>query len=179
MKFDQSGEEFLVNIDDQVMDYLVRSANCAQTSFLLLQEAFDLPGGPMIKALTPFPGVALRGETCGVVTGCMMALGLVFGRDQIDDWAGFRTCLRRVRKFAFRFEDAVGSMNCIEILESQLGRPFNLADPLEALEYVAAGGRESCAQVVSTGVRLATELILEEYNPAAAEQMTAIEKNLD
>ena len=60
---------------------LLESGNCAQTAFAVLQERFDLDGGQVLRALTAFPGIALRGETCGAVTGSLMALGLVCGRD--------------------------------------------------------------------------------------------------
>ena len=63
----------------QVKDVLDRSQNCAQTSFAVLQHEFNLDGGTILKALTPFPGIALRGETCGAVIGCLMAIGLVHG----------------------------------------------------------------------------------------------------
>ena len=59
-------------------DILLESGNCAQTSFAVLQEEFDLDAGEVLRALTPFPGIALRGETCGAVVGCLMALGLVY-----------------------------------------------------------------------------------------------------
>jgi C_GCAxxG_C_C family probable redox protein len=55
--------------------------NCDQTTFLTLRDEFDLEGDEVLKALTPFPGIALRGETCGAVTGGLMILGLVYGRD--------------------------------------------------------------------------------------------------
>jgi hypothetical protein len=38
--------------------------------------------------LNPFPGIALRGETCGAVIGCLMALGLEFGREDLSDRRG-------------------------------------------------------------------------------------------
>jgi len=49
--------------------------------FVILQEDFDLDGDQILRALTTFPGIALRGETCGAGMGCPMALGLKF-------WAG-------------------------------------------------------------------------------------------
>jgi hypothetical protein len=50
---------------------------------------------------------------------------------------------------------------CGDILASQLGRRFNLADPKELVEYVAAGGPAKCAAVVNNAVRYAAELILD------------------
>jgi hypothetical protein len=84
-----SREEVLNRLDQKVNEYLAMSGNCAQTSFLVLQEQFELEGGTILKALTPFPGICLRGETCGAVVGSLMALGLVYGRERLDDWSEF------------------------------------------------------------------------------------------
>jgi len=56
------------------------------------------------KALTPFPGIALRGETCGAVVGGLLALGIVYGRDTLDDWDGYLRSLRPGRAFCRAFE---------------------------------------------------------------------------
>lgn len=92
----------------RVRDSLVVSRNCAQTSFAVLQQQFDLDGDAVLKALTPFPGVALRGETCGAVTGCLMAIGLVHGRDRLDDRTGYLAALVPARRFCRKFEEANG-----------------------------------------------------------------------
>lgn len=135
------------------------SGNCAQTAFAVLQEEFDLEGSQILRALTPFPGIALRGETCGAVTGCLMALGLVYGRDELDDWRGYIASLPSTRRFCRRFEEQHGSTACARILEGKLGRTFDLADRTEALEYAASGGPEACAEVVASAVLIASQAI--------------------
>ena len=140
-------------------DTLVRSGNCAQTSFAVLQQECDLEGEAILKALTPFPGIALRGETCGAVVGCMMAIGLVYGRDKLDDWNGYISSLRPSRRFCRRFEEANGSTSCENLLETKLGRTFNLADRGESLEYVVAGGPQACGEIVASAVQIAVEII--------------------
>jgi hypothetical protein len=80
----------LVNkmLDQKVDEYMQRSHHCAQSAFMALKEQFALDGEQVFRALTPLPGIAERGETCGAVTGPLMALGLIYGRDirQMDDW---------------------------------------------------------------------------------------------
>ncbi len=138
---------------------LEQSGNCAQTAFAVLQQAFDLDGGKILKALTPFPGIALRGETCGAVTGCLMALGLVYGRDELDDWRGYIASLPPARRFCRRFVEQHGSMACARILEEKLGRGFDLADQAQALEYASSGGPKACAEVVASAVHIASGLM--------------------
>jgi C_GCAxxG_C_C family probable redox protein len=115
-----SREEVFEGLTQKVNKYYPISGNCAQTSFIALQEQFELDGGAILKALTPFPGVALRGETCGAVVGCLMALGLVYGRDELDDWSGYLASLRPARRFCRRFEKEHSGTTCGDVLESHI-----------------------------------------------------------
>jgi C_GCAxxG_C_C family probable redox protein len=152
-------EAALERLAKSARDTLTRCRNCAQSSFAVLQEEFGLEGGPILRALTPFPGIALRGETCGAVVGSLMAIGFVYGRDDLDDWHAYLASLPPARRFARRFVDRNGSTACESILEAKLGRKFNLADPGESLQYVEAGGAEACGEVIASAVQIAAELI--------------------
>lgn len=138
---------------------LLRSQNCAQAVFATLCEGHDLDGGPILRALTPFPGLALRGETCGAVTGALLALGLVYGRDELTDWKGYLRSLPPARRFCSQFAAENGGTACRAILEAKLGRGYDLADKAQALQYAASGGPAACSQVVASAVRLASQLI--------------------
>jgi hypothetical protein len=106
------------------------------------------------------PGIALRGETCGALTGPLLALGMAFGRDRLDDQAGFRNALPPARDFCRRFETEFGSTRCDEILASRLGRPFDLARQADFAAYQECGGLESCTTVIRTATRMAAAIIL-------------------
>lgn len=134
--------------------------NCAQASFVVLQQEFELDGGNVLRALTPFPGIALRGETCGAVVGCLMAIGLVYGRDELDDWKGYIASLPPSRRFCRRFEEANGGTTCSKLLEAKLGRRFNLADQVESLGYVSAGGPQVCGEIIASAVQIAGEILM-------------------
>jgi C_GCAxxG_C_C family probable redox protein len=159
----QSLEKTHSELDHKVKEYLGRSGNCAQTTFLALEKQFGLDGGAILKALTPFPGIALRGETCGAVVGSLMAIGLIHGRDEenLDDWKIYLRSLRPSRKFCYRFEQEMGSTMCGDIVERLFGRRFNLADRSEAMEWMQCGALEKCGAVIEKGVHIAAEIIME------------------
>jgi C_GCAxxG_C_C family probable redox protein len=138
--------------------YLSRYGNCAQASFATLHEHFDLEEGKIFKALSPFPGIGLRGETCGAVVGSIMALGLIFGRDKTDDYGKFIASAAIAREFCDQFQKEYGSTRCGDILESKLGNRFNLADPAEASTFRAVVG-DLCGRVVTSGVQIAADLM--------------------
>jgi C_GCAxxG_C_C family probable redox protein len=159
----QSNQVLFDRLESKVKQNLSLCGNCAQTTFLSLQEEFNLDGGVILKALTPFPGIALRGETCGAVTGSLMALGLIHGRDKenLNNWQAYLDSLPPSRRFCRRFEDQLGSTMCTDIVESQFGRRFDLADPVDAMQWMNCGALEKCGEVIGIGVRIAAEVILE------------------
>ena len=158
-----SEQEVLNSLDQKVKSHITVSGNCAQTTFLSLSEQFNLEDEAIIKALTPFPGIALRGETCGAVTGSLMALGLVFGRDKenLNNWQAYLNSLPPARRFCRQFEKELGSTMCGDIVETEFGKRFNLADPVEAMEWFNCGALDRCGKVISKGVHIAADLILE------------------
>lgn len=160
-----SQEERASKLTKNVKEALDISKNCAQTSFSVLQQEFDLEGGPILKALTPFPGIALRGETCGAVIGCLMAIGLVYGREDLADWKAYLASLPPSRRFCRRFEEENGGTACSELLEINMGRNYDLADRMEAFKYSLAGGKKTCGKIISSAVLIATEIIDKKTSP--------------
>ena len=154
-----SEEETKKSIRERAIEILNLSGNCAQTSFATLQEIFDLDSKDILKALTPFPGLALRGEACGAVTGSLMALGLVYGRDDLGNKRGYVASLPSARRFCARFSEEFGSTSCRDILESKMGRNFDLASAEGSQNYLLAGGQKVCGEVVGRAVEIAAELI--------------------
>lgn len=151
-------------LDQKVDQYMQLSHHCAQSSFLALKEQFGLEGEQIIKALTPMPGIAERGETCGAVTGPLMAMGLIYGRDlhHLDDWDAYQESLIPTGQFCEQFENEFGTTLCSEVQEVKFGRCFRLTDPGELQEFQNAGATEHCSEVVKSAVHMAAEIILED-----------------
>jgi C_GCAxxG_C_C family probable redox protein len=151
-------------LDQKVDQYMHLSHHCAQSSFMALQEQFGLEGDQVIKALTPMPGIAERGETCGAVTGPLMAMGLIYGRDihHLDNWETYQASLLPTGRFCEQFEKAFGTTLCSGVQEVKFGRCFRLTDPGELQDFQNAGATEHCSEVVKSAVRMAAEIILED-----------------
>jgi C_GCAxxG_C_C family probable redox protein len=151
-------------LDQKVDQYMQLSHHCAQSSFMALKEQFGLEGGEVVKALTPLTGIAERGETCGAVTGPLMALGIVFGRgeQQLGDWETYRASLVPTGKFCEQFEAAYGSTMCHEIQKGEFGRCYHLTDPDELREFQEADATGHCSEVVKKAVRIAADILLDE-----------------
>ena len=147
-------------LDQRVNNYMTQSHHCAQSSFLALSEQFGLENKEILKALTPLPGIAERGQTCGVVIGSLMAMGLVFGRDRIDDWQKYRESLVPTGDFVDKFEKEFGSTQCGDIIKKEFGKRLDLRNPKDHQEFVAADATAKCSLVVRKGVRIAADIII-------------------
>ncbi len=153
-------------LDQKASNYMHISYNCAQSSFLALQEQFGLPGEDVLKALTPLTGIAERGETCGAVTGSLMIFGLIYGRGktQLGDWDRYRSSLIPAGKFCGIFEKQYGSTMCCNIQQKKYGRCFHLTRPDELKAFQEAGATDKCTTVVQSAVRTAAGIILDDKN---------------
>jgi C_GCAxxG_C_C family probable redox protein len=156
-------------LDQKVNQYMRISYNCAQSSFLALQEQFGLDGDAIVRALTPLTGIAERGETCGAVTGSLMCFGLIYGRgkERLGDWNAYRASLLPAGDFCSRFEEAYGSTMCSNIQEKTYGRCFRLTDPEELKAFQNSGATEKCSGVVRQAVRMAASIILDGKHPSS------------
>ena len=151
-------------LDQKVDHYMQLSHHCAQSSFMALKEQFGLKGEEVVKALTPMPGIAERGETCGAVTGPLMAMGLIYGRDlkHLDNWEAYQESLVPTGNFCDQFQKEFGTTSCHEVQEVKFGKCYRLTDPDELQEFQNAGATDKCSEVVRKAVQLAAEIILED-----------------
>jgi hypothetical protein len=95
-----------------------------------------------------------------------MALGLVYGRDDLRDWKGYIGSLPSARRFCRQFEEENGSTACAAILQEKLGQNYDLADQVQALEYAGAGGPEACSEVVASAIAIASKGLTKKNKPA-------------
>jgi C_GCAxxG_C_C family probable redox protein len=160
-----SEEDILNQLERKAGDYEERSGSCAQGTLLALQEQFHLGDASTLKAATVMPGIALRGETCGAVIGSLMAIGLAYGRENLDDWEQLLRALRPARRFCRKFEEEFGSLMCRDVHKLMVGKSFNLADPAQAEEFAKAGGAKKCRVPCEKAARIVGEIIMETEKP--------------
>jgi C_GCAxxG_C_C family probable redox protein len=91
-------------------------------------------------------------QTCGAVTGALMAIGLHAGTVDAADREGKDRCYRLAHLFIERFTARHASVNCSELLGLDLGTPDGFA---------AAMARDIHHNVCPAFVRSAAELLEE------------------
>jgi C_GCAxxG_C_C family probable redox protein len=161
--FSARRQEILAAVERRAEEYEYLSHSCAKGSALALMEAFGLGNMAIIRALSPFPGFAMTGGICGAVTGALIALGLYFGSDDLQDYEGTGRTMSAARTFIPRFEEEVGSIYCPRIQQDFVFDKY--MDPRASREnfeaFVAAHGYEKCSLLPGIGARIAAEIIIE------------------
>lgn len=158
----KSIEEIAKELGAKTARFLPMYGSCAQSSFAAMNAQFELQLDRVIAAMMPFTGgIAGKGETCGALSGSLLAMGFL-----IDSNAKLKrqpdSAMQLGAVFFDRFEKRFGSTHCREIVKRQYGRYFDFSKPEETKAFLAEEQKNSrCLEVVTTAVRLASEIILE------------------
>ena len=171
-------QDEIINNKEQVLDRVQKMAeayeqvsqSCAKSSALAVMEEFGLGNIKVVTALSPFPGVALTGETCGGVTGGMAALALYFGRDDLLDVGTNARVYGKCRKFIQSFLTEMGTTKCRDIHEDVIfGQYYETADPNEGYPaFIRDRGFEKCGLPPGIGARIAAGIIIEDMEKKKA-----------
>ena len=165
MSGETSIDSTLNQLEQKAGDYEEMSRSCLQGCLFALQEQFSLGDVPTFKASTALLALPLRGETCGAVIGGLMAIGLAYGRERLDDWEGFVRTIGPAVRFCRSFEKEFGSLMCRDIQKALFGKGFNMADPAGLEEFEKADGYKKCRIPPGKAARIAGEILMEDREP--------------
>lgn len=134
---------------------------CSRSVMKALQDHLHLEDGKALKASTALAaGVARTGETCGAVTGSVMAIGLVLGSEELEDREAYLNTVEASNELCNRVKSELGSTTCSEILKKLFGRSFDFMKDEDAEDWYKEGGLEKCSMVSAIAARIAADIIL-------------------
>ena len=146
-------------------------SGCSQSVLQALQEELGIGNMESFKSATVLSGGLRRGETCGAIIGALMGLGLVIGRERMEDTDKYQEAMEVSRDVSDRFKEELQKQFgfhqelkttlCKDIQEMVLGRSFDFWQEREA--FLAAGGHDDngCPKVCAIAAQVAAEKILE------------------
>jgi C_GCAxxG_C_C family probable redox protein len=109
--------------------------NCAQSVFVAFAPQLGMDESQAFKLASPFGGgVARRGQTCGAVTGALMALGLA---QEADTPAGKEDAYRLGEEFLQRFEARHATILCRELIDCDISTPEGRQQAREKSAFTA------------------------------------------
>lgn len=156
----KSDEEIFKTLDELVDKYFPVFGTCSQTSFYALNTAFNLKAEEFVKALVSMPGIALRGETCGAVSGSLLAIALAYEEETFDEERR-RLSRKPSYDFCLEFEREYGSTRCRDVIEKVSGKKYNVAKPEDYELLGKEGVYNHCPAVVKKAVHIAAKMILQ------------------
>jgi len=163
-KGDKSKKEIFKELEEKVDKFLPMYKSCAVASFCALNEQFKLKAdNKTIRALMPFTGgIALKGETCGAVSGSLLAIGFVFESINQKEKEKASSSIKYGGMFFDRFKEEFGSTRCREVVKHQYGRYYDFLNPEEMKLFMEVSQKSGkCMEVVKKAVVIAGDIILE------------------
>jgi len=161
---EKSKQEILKELEKKADKFLPLYRSCAQASFGALNDQFKLNAdNNTLRALMPFTGgIGLKGETCGAVSGSILAIGYFFESINPKGKEMPGSSMGHAGIFFDRFTKEFSSTRCKEILKHEFGRSYNFLDPEEQKLYMEAVEKDNkCLEVVKKAVLIAGDIILE------------------
>jgi C_GCAxxG_C_C family probable redox protein len=109
---------------EQAVRTFEQEFSCAQSVFTAFADPTDVSRETALRLASGLGGgLARTGETCGAVTGAILALGLRHCGRPADDPQAKLAAYPAVREFLARFRSLHGAITCRELLGVDLGTP--------------------------------------------------------
>ena len=104
-------------MENKALDYYRNGFNCAQSVLKACNEELNLTENEneLLKASMGLGTGMFVGETCGAVTGAIMALSLKLGSSEAADRENMRKVFKQIKIFETNFKEKNCSMNCKEL----------------------------------------------------------------
>lgn len=116
---------------ERAMESYAGGIDCSQVVFEYGAEILGLDREIALRVASAFGGGMFRGETCGCVTGALMAIGYAFGQYKPGDEASKQKMMEKKKEFEEEFIACHGSLICREILGYDISKPEELQKAME------------------------------------------------
>jgi C_GCAxxG_C_C family probable redox protein len=144
---------------ERAIDLFKNGYNCAQSVLSVLSPELGLNQDIAMKLASPFgSGIAYMQETCGAVTGALMAIGLKYGKGENGTTEDKERAYDFSRHFLTEFKQERGSICCRTLMEGlDMSTPEGMAE---------IGKRKlfqlKCAHHVQTAITIAQKIVREQ-----------------
>jgi len=129
-----------------------------------LQEKLNIGTREIFKAGSALAGgVARQGASCGALTGAIMAIGSLVGRERLEDIDQYQRAMEPAIQIYNLFKEKIGHTLCWEIHKIRYGKVYRLFVPEEKEAFHKMGGhsRTGCPEVCGIAARIAANIILD------------------
>jgi C_GCAxxG_C_C family probable redox protein len=144
-----------VNKVEQAVSCFKEGFNCSQAICSAYGQEYGLDYKTALKVSCGFgAGMGRMAETCGVVTGAYMVIGLRYGGSDVLDVSAKEKTYELVREFSEKFKSRNGSIICKELL----GVDISTAEGLKAAKQRDIHGT-CCQKFVGDAAEILEEML--------------------
>lgn len=141
--------------EERARELFSNSYNCAQAVAIAFARETDVDEDTTCKMMTAFgAGGGRRQFCCGAVSGALLVISLLKGRELGGPKAAQEESYTLAREFFVRFETEHGSSECRTLLD---GISFLSSEGQE--RYIAENMRQHCEDYVGSAVRILEEIL--------------------
>jgi C_GCAxxG_C_C family probable redox protein len=130
--------------------------NCAQSVISVFADEMGLSNNLALKLASPFgAGICRTQETCGAVSGALMAIGLKYGKGENGTDEEKAKAYEVSNQFLEAFKAIHGSTRCLDLLD---GLHFSIPEEMQKVDKEKMFSVR-CPQYVEDAVRIAESLL--------------------
>ena len=150
------GSDWIAEVRHRAEKYMTDYGNCAQSIVVAFSEVLSIDDGRVSKAASGFLGGMMHSLTCGVQTGGVMVLGLLMGRDRLEDGKdGLHRIVLSTQELIGRLNQQLGSHSCLELTG------VNFTDLRQAARFSRSDEHRKCFTRVADGAEVIAAFIAE------------------
>ena len=128
--------------------------NCSQAVFSAFASEMGIQVETAMKIACAFGGGMRLGNTCGAVTGALMAIGLKYGKSKADENEARDKTYALTKQVQDRFCKAKGSVMCRDLLGYDLSTPEGYEKAKENQAFL-----KICPVLVKDAVAILEEIL--------------------
>ncbi|NLI96889.1 MAG: C_GCAxxG_C_C family protein [Synergistaceae bacterium] len=146
---------------------------CSQGTLAALMRSFGIHDPDLLRASTAFAGGGVRrGHMCGALSGALLFIGLLAGRDDLEMKEQAVRGLGYCDKLYRVFEERFGTVLCRQIQKNLYGKEYDLTrqEERDEMHTLMETMEFACPQVCGEAARMAALVafeILEAGHPVA------------
>ena len=146
-KYKQTGKKAIAYFDE--------GFSCAESTLLALSDFLKIECKYIPKIAGGFGGgMGKHGEICGAISGTIMALGMVYGREEAKDREGKEKMYNITEDFIQKFEKEFGCIRCRDLTGCNMLTPEGQKRMKEKNIH-----DEICSKLVAFGAEEASKII--------------------
>lgn len=140
---------------DMAEQIMTDGFHCSQCVFPYAAQRLGMDPELAYRISAGLGGGCFRGDSCGAVTGAILALGLVYGFNTPQAKEADALLVAKVHEFEDRFEQEHGAFLCRQLLGG-----FDMAN---RGAQAPAGTYDNCGRYCETACRILDEMIGDRY----------------